>query len=77
VFIVYGSRKLDNVTLLLTKGEAEELHHSISDLLSNNEHHAHVSSDDYQTEVSISILEKNNLESYHPDICKIINDDVL
>jgi len=74
VFIIDGNRKLSDITLLLTVEEAKQLQHKISDLLSTNEHHVHVSSDDYQTETNISILEKNSLETYHPAIRKIISE---
>jgi hypothetical protein len=77
VFIIDGSKKLDNVTLLLTIQEAEQLKCSISDLLNTNTHHAHVSSDDYQTEINISIFDKNRIESYHPDIRKIVCDGAV
>ena len=73
MFIIDDKRKIDNINILLTTKEAKQLQQSISDLLSANHHHVHVSSDDYQTEITVSILEKNSLESYHPDIRKIIN----
>lgn len=73
MFIIDGKRGIDNVSLLLTIEEAKELKDGISQLLCSDDlHHVHVSSSDCQTEISISIVEKNNLESYHPDIRKII-----
>jgi len=73
MFIIEENRKISNISLLLTTEEAKELQHSILRLLSENEHHVHVSSNDYQTEISVSIIDKNSLESYHPDIRKIIS----
>ena len=74
MFIIHGKRKIDNVTLLLTIDEAKELKDGISQLLyADDLHHVHVSSSDYQTEISVSIVEKNNIESYHSDIRMIIN----
>jgi len=73
MFIINGKQKLANVTLLLTIEEAMEMRDSISNLLSDkNMHHSHVSSDDYQTEINVSILNHNSIESYHSDIRKII-----
>ena len=73
MFIIDGKKKIDNISLLLTIEEAEELKDGISQLLSDDSlHHVHISSSDYQTEISVSIVEKNNIESYHPDIRRII-----
>jgi len=73
MFIIDNKRKINDVTLLLTIKEARELESKIAQLLAADDlHHVHVSGDDYQTEITISIIEKNNIESYHPDIRRII-----
>jgi hypothetical protein len=49
-------RRLDKVTLFLTKSEALELQQDLHRLLENQkEHHAHVSSDDYKKEITVCI----------------------
>ena len=74
MFIIDGKRKLNNISLLLTVDEAKELIDGVSQLLTaDNLHHVHISSSDYQTEIDVSIPEKNSMEAYHPDIRKIID----
>jgi len=73
MFIISGKQKLDDVTLLLTIEEAKQLYGQLEELLADkNMHHAHVSSDDYMTEINISIIEHNDISTYHEDIRKII-----
>ena len=75
MFIIKDTQSLSNIDLLLTLSEAKELNNALEQLIEakhNEIHHLHVSSEDYQTEISVSILEKNNLETYHKSIRDII-----
>lgn len=73
MFIVHGKEEISDVFLLLSAVEATELRDAIDSLLlSDNNHHEHICSSDYQKEITVSIIENNPLETYHSDIRAII-----
>ena len=75
MFITADTQSLKSIYLLLTQSEAIELKGALEQLIEakyNELHHVHVSSNDYQTEVTVSILEKNDFETYHKSIKDII-----
>ena len=66
---------LATVTLCLTPEEAKELMDSVADLIANPEtHHHHISSNDYQTEITVAVYTKENFGSFDPALQKIIGD---
>lgn len=76
MFIIHGKKSLSDVLLLLSTSEARELKNDIEQLLASEDmHHLHISSDDYQKEITISLLDGNEAESYHADIRAIIDPD--
>ncbi len=71
-----SDKSLENVILYLTQLEALELRDSLNDLLKkplNN--HSHISSDDFQKEVTVCIYDVENLNGFNArSIDLIIND---
>ncbi len=60
-----SDKSLENTTLYLTFMEASHLRDSLDQLLEkplNN--HAHVSSEDYQKEITVCIYDVNNLQDF-------------
>ena len=69
MFIFKDRESLNDILLLLSTKEAIELKNAIEQLLiSDNNHHEHISTDDYQKEITISIFDKNPIETYAPHI---------
>ena len=78
MYIMNNTQPLSNVDLLFTLNEAMELKNALEQLIEakhNEIHHMHVSSNDYQTEISVSIIEKNDLATYHKSIRDIITNN--
>ncbi|CAI4033143.1 hypothetical protein DNFV4_03576 [Nitrospira tepida] len=72
-----GDRKLDSVTIYLTADEARELRNDLDRLLANpQEHHAHVMSEDYRKEITVSIYDEANLEGFDARSKKLIREDI-
>ncbi len=72
-----SDKSLKNVILYLTFEEASELRDSLDELLEKPLHnHAHVSSEDYQKEVTVCIYDVNNLQGFDErSKSLIINDE--
>ena len=71
-----ANRKLDNVSIFLTKEEAIQLRSYLDQLLSNPElQHLHLSSADYQKEVTVSIYNENNLSGFNERVKNLILND--
>lgn len=71
------SKKLNGVGLYLTRGEAIQLQGYLEQLIANpSMHHVHLSSDDYQKEVTISIYDETNLEGFDERSKKLIREDI-
>lgn len=71
-----SKEKVDNVSIFLTLEEAEQLACDLKLLLNNPKiHHTHLSSEDYQKEITVCIYDANNLEAFHPRAIKLIKED--
>ena len=58
-----SDKKLDNISIFLTKEEAIQLRGYLNQLLDNSKlQHSHLSSSDYKKEITICIYDLNNLE---------------
>ena len=69
-------KKLDNVSVFLTKVEILQLRGYLNQLLDNPKlQHVHLSSEDYQKEITICIYDENDLEGFHPRAIKLIKED--
>ena len=67
---------IDSATLLLTRGEAQELADSIRGLLAGGERrHEHVSSDNFQKEITIAIYDHSNVSEFDARCQRLIRDD--
>lgn len=68
-----SNQSLKNVTLYLTLSEAQELQDSLAQIIKNpTNNHAHVSSGDYQKEITICIYDSNNLDELNERSKKLI-----
>lgn len=71
-----SDRKLDNVSIFLTKEEAMQLRGYLNQLLDNsNLQHCHLSSIDYQKEITICLYDEKKLENFNQRSIKLIKDD--
>ena len=68
--------KIDHLIIYLTKEEAKETVDSILDLLKSQEkHHVHVSSQDYQKEITYIIYDTQDINNYDERTKKLILED--
>ncbi len=71
-----SDKKLDEVSIFLTKEEAVQMLGYLENLIKNPSHqHSHLSSIDYQKEITICIYDTQNIESFHPRAKKLILKD--
>lgn len=71
-----ADKKLDAVTLFLTKEEALQLRSDLDHLLAKPKlNHTHLSSEDYQKENTVCIYDEKDLEGFHPRAIKLIEKD--
>ena len=71
-----NDKKIDNISLFLTKDEAFQMIAYLEDLLNNpGKHHAHLSSDDYQKEITLCVYDQQNINSFHQRAKKLILED--
>ncbi len=73
-----SNKKLDNITLFLTEGEALQLASYLKQLLEKPKEkglHFHLSSEDYQKEITVCIYNPENITEFHPRAQKLIIDD--
>lgn len=64
-------KKLDRITLFLTKSEALQLEYYLKHFLekpNDSGLHFHLSSEDYQKEITVCIYNPENITSLHPRI---------
>lgn len=72
-----SNRILNRVSVFLTESEANELRDTLDLLLKDsNVHHEHVSSDDFQKELTISIYDKRKIDSYDDRAQSLILSDI-
>ncbi|MCF7852744.1 MAG: hypothetical protein K9M07_05850 [Simkaniaceae bacterium] len=71
-----SDRKLDTISVFLTKEEAIQLRSYLSQLIDKPKlQHAHLSSDNYQKEITVCIYDEKDLEGFHPRSIKLIEKD--
>ena len=69
-------KKLDNVSIFLTKEEAMQFRSYLSQLLDNPKlQHSHLSSADYQKEITICLYDEKNLANLNPRSIQLIKED--
>ncbi len=72
-----SDKKLDTVSLFLTKEEATQLQAYLRQLLDNPKlQHIHLSSSDYQKEITLCLYDQENLANLNQRSIKLINEDV-
>jgi hypothetical protein len=73
-----GDKVIDRVTLYLLMTEAREFRDSLNALISNPiERHEHISSADFNREITVCIYDPAHLESFDDRSKKILSDDSL
>jgi hypothetical protein len=71
-----SDKKLDHVSVFLTKEEAIHLRGYLNQLLDNPKlQHFHLSSSDYQKEINICLYDDNNIENLSQRSIKLIRED--
>jgi len=71
-----SNKKIDNIMILLTKKEIIQLLGYSKQLIDNpSADHHHLSSDDYQNEITICIYDHENIDNFNPRVQKLIRDD--
>ena len=73
-----SDRKLDKVTLFLTESEALQLEGYLKQFIEKPKDkglHFHLTSEDYQKEVTVCIYDPENIKALHPRAQKLIRDD--
>ncbi len=72
-----SDKKLDTVTLFLTQEEARQLRSDLDQLLAKPKlHHTHLSSENYQKEITVCVYDEKNLQGFHPRAIKLIKEDI-
>jgi hypothetical protein len=72
-----SNKKLDRVTLYLTRSEAEELRDDLERILANPRgNHAHLSSKDFRKEITICIYDDTMLNDFNERSKKLIKEDL-
>lgn len=71
------NKKLSCITIILSKSEIQQLLGYAKQLLekSSPSDHYHLSSEDYQKEITLCMYDKENLSDFHPRIQKLVKDD--
>jgi hypothetical protein len=64
-----------NITLLLTRAEASEMRDALETLLADESRHEHVSSKDYDKEVSLAIYNDETLQRFNDRCRRLIRQD--
>jgi hypothetical protein len=71
-----ADKKLDTISIFLTKEEAVQLRGYLNQLIDKPKlQHAHLSSEDCKKEITVCIYDKKNLECFHPRSVQLIEKD--
>ncbi len=71
-----SDKKLDSVSLFLTKEEAIQLRGYLNQLLDNPKlQHCHLSSADYKKEITLCLYEEKDLKNFDQRSMKLLKED--
>ena len=71
-----SDKKLDTISIFLTREEAIQLRGYLNQLIDNPKlQHSHLSSTDYQKEISICLYDENDLTKLNKRSMKLIKED--
>lgn len=72
-----SNKKLNCITIILSKSEIKQMLGYAKQLLDNVDasDHYHLSSEDYQKEITLCLYTPENIDSYNPRIQKLIIED--
>ena len=72
-----SNKSLESVIFYLTFSEASELRDGLNDLLNKPlDNHVHISSNDYQKEVTICIYDVENLNGFNERPLELIKEEI-
>jgi hypothetical protein len=70
-----ADEKLDSVSIFLTKDEMQQLIGYAKQLIEHSSDHQHLSSNDYQKEITICIYNPENPGKFSPRVERLLRDD--
>jgi hypothetical protein len=71
-----NDRRLNHVTIFLTKAEAIELQACVKNILSEPaSHHEHLPDREHKKEITVCIYDENKLDGFSERARKLINED--
>lgn len=72
-----SNKSLENITLILTKSEIQQLIGYGKQLIENSpsSEHYHLSNENYQKEITICLYDPENISALHPRIQELIKED--
>lgn len=73
-----SDKKLDRITIFLTESEALQLESYLKQFLEKPKgkgFHFHLSSEDYEKEITVCIYDQKNINALHSRAQKLIHDD--
>jgi hypothetical protein len=71
-----ANREISQLSLLVTKSEAEILIEMLKALITNPEgNHQHLWSTDYQRVLNVAVYDLNRIDQFHPDIRVLLEKD--
>lgn len=72
-----SNKKLNCITVVLNKSEIQQMLGYAKQLLENSpsSDHYHLSSEDYQKEITFCLYDPENISDFNPRIQKLIKDD--
>ncbi|MEQ1921437.1 MAG: hypothetical protein ABL952_02910 [Pyrinomonadaceae bacterium] len=71
-----SDKALKEIALFLTLSEAEELRDSLDSMLKNGSHHEHLSSNDFEKELTIAIYPGKSIDSFDERARRLIDNDI-
>jgi hypothetical protein len=78
IFDEDNKKSIKNVSIFLTKSEAQEIVDSLNDIIENFQHnadHAHINDIDYKREITVCVYDENDLSGFNKEAKKLIKDD--
>jgi hypothetical protein len=78
IFDEDNKKSIKNVSIFLTKSEAQEIVDSLNDILEKSQHnadHAHINGIDYKREITVCVYNDNDLRGLNEEAKKLINED--
>ena len=70
-------KKIDNISIFLTHREGNQLLSYLQTILKDPScHHIHLSSEDYQKEITLCVYDDKNIQTFDPRTRKLLTEDI-